>query len=355
MPDNKNQHYVPRCLLKPFTLNCEGLAINVFNMARRRAIPNAPVKNQCSRDYFYGKDLRAENILAHLEGHYARIIGLLIDGQVLAPSDENWLRLFVVIQTRRTARAIANVNNFAKGIADLAFKRSPEQRPEDMSHDELVRLSVTSGVKSHGSASDLKFIVLRNRTKSDFITSDDPAAVTNKFAFEKLKEKSFGIMSSGIIMVLPLSSKLAAFFYDNRVYTVSIPAGTRFIDVRSPADVQAINHLQHLNAQENLYFANWGDRSSVAENAEQATKIRLSAQHEFTSLIRDHSRPGEAYRAGTEEEESQSKEMIITGSFEQPQPSQWPTFLKYRPKPSTFFNGSAVGHVRKEEWLRSRN
>ncbi|WP_107355944.1 DUF4238 domain-containing protein [Rhodopseudomonas palustris] len=68
MPDNKNQHYVPRCLLKPFTLNGDGRSINVFNMARERSIANAPVKSQCSRDYFYGRDdLRSEKVLADLE------------------------------------------------------------------------------------------------------------------------------------------------------------------------------------------------------------------------------------------------------------------------------------------------
>jgi hypothetical protein len=239
-------------------------------------------------------------------------------------------------------------------MADVVFKRRPEQRPQDMTHEQLVALSVGSGVRSYDYARDLKFIVLRNRTESDFITSDDPAAVTNKFAFEKLKEKSFGIGGSGIMMVLPLSPKLAAFYFDIGVYTVSIPAGSRFVDVRSTADVQAINHLQHLNAQKNLYFAVWNDRASIAQNAEQATKTRLSAQHEFTSLIRDHSKPGEAFRTGTEEEESHSKEFIVAGSFQQPRPSRWPSFLKYRSNPSTFSNGSAAGHLRKEEWLHPR-
>jgi hypothetical protein len=42
MPAQKNQHFVPKCLLKPFTLNGDGKAINVFNLARQQAIQNAP-------------------------------------------------------------------------------------------------------------------------------------------------------------------------------------------------------------------------------------------------------------------------------------------------------------------------
>ena len=52
MADNKNQHYVPRVHLKPFTLDGEGLAINLLNIDRMKPISNAPVKNQCSGDYF---------------------------------------------------------------------------------------------------------------------------------------------------------------------------------------------------------------------------------------------------------------------------------------------------------------
>jgi hypothetical protein len=66
MPAQKNQHFVPRAALKPFTLSSEGAAINVFNIKRDRAVQDAPVKGQCARDYFYGKDLKLENKLVQL-------------------------------------------------------------------------------------------------------------------------------------------------------------------------------------------------------------------------------------------------------------------------------------------------
>ena len=71
MPAHKNQHFVPRCALKPFSLGGTGDAINVFNIASKRAIRNAPVKGQCARAYLYGKDLKAEQLLMTLEGNYA--------------------------------------------------------------------------------------------------------------------------------------------------------------------------------------------------------------------------------------------------------------------------------------------
>src|SRR4051794_19306669 len=103
MPAQKNQHYVPRCALKPFSLNADGLAINLFNISRRQAIANAPVKGQCARDYLYGKaDLRREQALAKLEGQYSRILDQLSAGGPLPKKDKEWLLLFMLIQFRRT-------------------------------------------------------------------------------------------------------------------------------------------------------------------------------------------------------------------------------------------------------------
>ena len=73
MATNKNQHYVPRCHFKPFTKDEEGLSINLFNLDQRRLIRNAPVKNQCSGDYFYGQDAELEQLIQNLEGGYGEI------------------------------------------------------------------------------------------------------------------------------------------------------------------------------------------------------------------------------------------------------------------------------------------
>lgn len=53
MAHNKNQHFVLRCHLNPFTKVEVGVTINLLNLTRAAAISETPVKNQNSQDYFY--------------------------------------------------------------------------------------------------------------------------------------------------------------------------------------------------------------------------------------------------------------------------------------------------------------
>lgn len=78
MASNKNQHFVPRCHLRPFTLGSEDAAISLFNLERKKLIPNAPVKNQCSKDYFYGTDEKLEKAIQLIESGYAQALRDLI-------------------------------------------------------------------------------------------------------------------------------------------------------------------------------------------------------------------------------------------------------------------------------------
>ena len=99
MATNKNQHFVPRCYLKAFTVGGENKAINIFNIDHSRYIPGAPVKNQCSGDYFYGQDQRLEDAIRSIEGAYDAEAKALIDGcKVLKKRTATVLRAFWVLQ-----------------------------------------------------------------------------------------------------------------------------------------------------------------------------------------------------------------------------------------------------------------
>jgi hypothetical protein len=78
MADHKNQHFVPRVLLRPFTKNAEDKSINLYNIRADRLIPDAPVKGQCARHYWYGEDGQLEALLGKLEGMFGLARGRVI-------------------------------------------------------------------------------------------------------------------------------------------------------------------------------------------------------------------------------------------------------------------------------------
>src|SRR3546814_20350580 len=80
MAFNKNQHFVPKVHLRPFSLDGENLAISLINLRQMKPIPNAPVKNQCSSDYFYGRDPKLESAINFVENNYGEVVRLLEDG-----------------------------------------------------------------------------------------------------------------------------------------------------------------------------------------------------------------------------------------------------------------------------------
>jgi len=137
--ERKNQHFVPRCALKPFSVNDEGRAIHTYIQTIERAVPNARLRNQCSRDYFYGKELTVEKTLSELEGHYARILASLMQGNDLGPVDEEWLRLFALVQNRRTEQAISEMAQLEKDVAEATFASHPEQRRRRIRTADLLR------------------------------------------------------------------------------------------------------------------------------------------------------------------------------------------------------------------------
>lgn len=352
MPAHKNQHFVPRCALKPFTLHAEGLAINVFNIARNRPIQNAPVKSQCARTYLYGIDLQLEKSLVQLEGEYARIVGNLSTGRSLDEEDHEWLHLFAIMQFRRTARAIEEMREFTERMADVVFKKYPEQREKDERTDtDLMIQSLKMAFEGTKYVTDLKCVVLRNQSNVDFVISDNPLVMTNRFYIQRMNATNFGLANSGAILAMPVSPKLCVIWYDRGVYTVPNASGTSFVEIKAD-DVAAINAWQYLYAQSNIYFARWDDRAYIQEQIENATPRRAEAKPRATLLVRDHAAPGESYRRGTAEEEAAAKETLVLASQNHPRPSVWPSQIKFRSKPKTYSDGSAVGHVRSAELLR---
>ena len=203
---------------------------------------------------------------------------------------------------------------------------------------------------------DLKMVIFTNKSGMDFIICDHPAALTNRFHFQKLHQNSFGLLNSGAVISMPLTPRLSVMCYDSGVYTIPNATGTSFLVLKHENDISALNQIQYLSAAKNIYFRNWKDAELVASEIVAVSEKRTAAGAISKVLVRDHNRAslGEVYRSGTNEERLTAQETMVMTSFRQPDPATWPSVLKFRDKPKTFDNGSAVGHVRKPEWLSGK-
>lgn len=355
MPQNKRQHYVPRCHLKPFSLDRKGAAINLYNVESQTAVRNAPVKSQCARDYFYGRDGVIEHHMGTFETIYSLVVNRLErnNGNVNA-EDLNFLREFSLLQYSRTEMAMMRMRAMHQGMHDVIFNGARyRDEPLDVSNDAMISESLRLFSTHRESISDLKTLIIINDTNVKFVTSDDPTIVVNKYYKQKVRtfdSSIFGLGSSGIMMFLPITPKYAICHYDGDVYTVNEQLRNSAV-LRKRTDVRAINDLQYIKAARNVYFSDWGDAQRIAHECQESEHLRLDSWIDFKVTVPDGVTPsGERFRSATEEEKISSTRVFIVLESRFPIPSHFPSIFKYRIKIRSFSNGSAAGHVRESTW-----
>jgi len=344
MPALKNQHFVPRCHLRPFTLDGEGLAINLFNFARRRTVLNAPVKYQCSADYFYGKDLHYEKKMQVIEGLYSAAISRIsVPGYVLTSDDREVFRAFWVLQHLRTEAASRAFAAMSDEIVDTTG--APEEFRASIA--EAVQLVMPAVPEMVSVVEDLKVCLLRNRSAVNFFTSDDPAIYTNRWYLRPGHERlgAPGLGKSGTICLLPLTPRHLFLAYDGDVY--SLPGANGWVDVKSDNDVRMLNEQQLLTAMANVYFREISEATSISREYDEATARRLPSKHRINHAVLDWDDGVTKRFRVTTAEEARGQDALIHSEKIYPRPSGWPDFIRLRAGAATYSNGTGVGYVRR--------
>lgn len=348
MATNKNQHFVPRCYLKAFTQSGENLAINLFNLDRERVIQGAPVKNQCSGDYFYGQDSLLETAIQSIERGYAATIARIhAPSYQLTDADRAMLRTFMLFQHMRTEAASQRTAEMYAGVGNAFGESSTDFK---LSIKEAVQMGMRAFSEEMHVIQDLKICLVRNRTSRPFVTSDDPAVFANRWYKEdpRVRHKSPGLLSSGAIFLLPLSTRVMCIAYDGDVY--SIPHQSGWTEVKREPDVNAFNELQFLNACANVYFRDWSDSDWVSSSFRSVKHRRLDCRHRITYAVLDsmdgvHKR----FRAVEGGHVDLTQEAIVHTQPQFPTPSRWPAQLQWRAKGCVYTNGTGTGYIRAAE------
>jgi hypothetical protein len=342
MATNKNQHFVPRCHLKPFTLNIEGLSLSLFNLDRKKLIKNAPVKNQCSRDYFYGTDDQLESAIQLIESSYSeKLRDVIKNARSLNDDNKDIFKIFWLFQHLRTEAAALRAVEMSGAVRDIA-----NLPPGEFSFEikEAVQFACSTFADSMHLIDDLKFCVVRNRSGVPFITSDNPAVLTSKWHLEKHRT-DFGIGSAGILAIIPLTPKLLFLGYDGDVY--SVPNEKGIVEIKSDRDAIAFNRHQFLQCSANVYPGDEIEEERLFEQYLAVISERPEARHTIVYAELDGIEDGhKRYKVIKPEERDERTEAIIHSQVVHPNPLIWPSQIKVRSNGAVYTNDTGLGYIR---------
>ncbi len=353
MASNKNQHYVPQCYLRAFTEHGDGVRINLFNIDSKREILLVPARHQCSGNFFYGTDAELEAAIQLLERNYAKVLRHIVQGSYfLTDEDSDLLRRFWLFQYLRSEAASRRSVEVLNAATDAMGITGAEYRAE-------IKRAVLHAMQTFAEhmdiMDDMSTCLVRNDSGTPFITSDDPAILTNRLHLECLPRlgKSFGLRQSGNVMILPLTPSILFLGFDRNIYTVRDKKG--WCSLKRADDTRAYNQHQMLNCRANLFFRENDYSSEVGIEFAKIADRRPPARHRIHTLIFDRSEGDhDFYRVVEPEEAREQGEMMVHIEAVYPAPTRWPFHLGLRPKGIVFTNGTGAGYLRSPESRTSK-
>lgn len=351
MPSFKNQHFVPQCYLRSFSLqkDIKAKSINLFNLKSKKLFENAPIKNQCSKDYFYGKDLKIEKALHEYEGSYANLLQAILQNPAyrLSEKDNKCLINFWFIQYIRTEYHIKeSLQSFQRFVEDNELQEHVDNTI--LNQFETTKMIMKNMNIGFEILNDLTCILIKNYTKVPFITSDNPSILTNRYYFKKklLKYFSFGLNSMGTLLILPLSPEYCFVAYDKKVYSIHHNKNT--LKIKRDRDIEIINQFQIINCNYNIYL---NSISSFESYYKKYLGLRLPSRYKITYSILDeenHNYKKFKVIPSSELKNYKYPETLTHISTQHPEPDFWPSFLQWNILGYGFSNDSGQGHVREK-------
>lgn len=349
MATNKNQHFVPRCYLKMFTLDNEDKSINIFNVDRAKVIVGAPVKNQCSGDYFYGKDPLLESSIQAVEGPYSPIIRSVHEqGYTLLEEHAMSLKEFWLFQYMRTEAASKRSVEMTNEMADIIDRDGNYGYDFRLKIKDAVNFAVKRFPEAVQQIYDLKICLVRNNSEIPFVTSDDPAILTNRWHLQYFKRRgfSFGLVNSGVIGMLPLSPAVLLVIYDSDVYSLDKKNG--WVNIKKDSEIKLLNQHQYLNCIANIFIGEKYDPGILLDSYTDVAKSKPKQRHRLHHAILDREEDGcRTYKKVTMEEASLHRQVMVHTETVHPSPSKWASLFRWRVGGTAFSNGTGVGYVRR--------
>jgi hypothetical protein len=258
----RKHHFVPKLYLRAF--QSAPRRIHLFNLNTSLTVKNASLRDQCYKRKFYGSTDQTEDNLAVLEQHIAPLLQSIVDNNTLpvAGSEGHEILLaFVAVQLLRTTVAANRINVGIDKIVKQAYSHDP--RSADMvteavefGYQDPVLSSLRNLPHMLYAISDLGAHLVVSTAKA-FLTSDNPAFKYNPYC-EGIQHMGItGALNRGLQIFVPLAPHLHMVLYDGTTYKARLSDRSSRVSIATLSDVDRMNTMQLISAEQNVYFSNW--------------------------------------------------------------------------------------------------
>lgn len=292
MAKNKRQHFVPQMHLRNFAVNDKKTLIGIYNIENEQYISAGPIKTQAYDDYFYGKNIEVENYITAIESNVNTIINEIVINNSLPDRklpEFAYLIKYIATLTSRTEREVEALEEMSMNTINYTSRNKKEK---DALVEEFELGKKMHGLSGRGAMSlflglqggillgDLEMKILEANKGDYFITSDNPVIMYNMFMENKDKiGSSVGFGTLGLQIFLPLNPNKCLMLYDSFIYKIGNKS--KNIVKIFPKDVDNINKLQILNANNNIYFGNTISEKYINKLMDEVKEKRLKNKTEI--------------------------------------------------------------------------
>jgi len=306
----KNQHYVPRLLLRNFSNSDSKKTINLYYLKEKKTILGCSISNQASKDYIYGKNQDKELYFGNIEKAVAPIFGKLINGIVDIDDNERLIvYLFINYQLCRTPIAAKNTQDLVNSSIDYLTDGDEfaynKMKKDSLKITDYYDFMFGIAAETVFSILDLKITVVNNETQIPFILGQHPVVIFNPFLIDrKWVGGRRGTANKGAIIFMPLSTQQAIILYDkdryklikkNRVIALSID------------DINKLNACQFATTENCVYFGKEYGNIPFQKYHDLTNEYRNSPKSTFTT-----------HKVMIDKKISKSSEIIVTSQSELP-------------------------------------
>lgn len=257
MADKKKQHFVPKFYMALFANANKEFA--VYNIEKNMCSYPVPYKNQCYKDYFYGKDGVWENKLSDLESKWANIFRFALDGKSLSKEQIELIKQFALYQRQRTLgqdtfmkkQRCELLTEYGKSIyanKGLVFDEKAKIACAERATEEIAPAENLQHIEEFiNVVHDMGVVIINYQTNGRLISSDVPVIAINPF-----HKPTIGYGCIGLILLFPISPHKLVVIYDEKMYPRF--KGKLYVNITNENEVKNLNALQ-LTSAEKILFA----------------------------------------------------------------------------------------------------